>query len=362
MTSCPYALPSLRIAAAAALLALCACASAPAPRPAAPEDGEVLARGPCPVAADVATFSAEVKEYLQADMEQAGLAAELAVRPVTTLYPPADHARLKEAAAQGRCERVLYRVGALRVAGFVLQPVAGTQGTHPVLLWLRGGNAGEGAIGSLALVHMLDFADAGFVVVATKYRGVDGGDGADEVGGADLADVHALVPLARHVPGADVSRLYLVGGSRGAMEGLMAVRAGLPVRAAVLRSGMYDVQASLTERPMLEQGVFAKRVPGWATDREAQIARRSAVRWAGELHVPLLLLHGEQDWRVSLAQSTRFAEALRQAGTPYELLVFPRDEHQLALHRREWVQATTDWFRRHGAFDPAQAHPVTAPR
>ncbi|MBF5043818.1 prolyl oligopeptidase family serine peptidase [Aggregicoccus sp. 17bor-14] len=346
------------------LLVLCGCASTPA-APSAPKeasDGDVVAREPCPVPQDRAAFDAEMRDYLQEDLEQAGLQAELAARPVESLFPPADFTRLQAAAREGRCERVLYRVGALRVRGFVLRPPQASQGPHPVLLWLRGGNADYGRIGTFGLVQMQDFTDAGFVVVATQYRGADGGDGADEVGGADLADVRALVPLARAVPGADVSRLYLLGGSRGGMEGLMAIRAGLPVRAAAMRSGQYDFEMSLADRPDLEAEVYAKRIPEWSRDRAAAIARRSARQWAGELHVPLLLLHAEQDWRVRLAQSQRFAEALQAAGTPHALVVYPRDEHQLALHRREWVQAAVDWFRRYGAFGPpADAAPRAAP-
>src|SRR5688572_25853907 len=105
---------------------------------AAPVDGEILDRAPCPVPAEAAAFAAELDKAYRGDIVRAGLEAELAARPLTTLYPPADHARLVEAARAGRCERITYRSGGLRVIGHAVRPA--TPGPHPVLLWLRGGN------------------------------------------------------------------------------------------------------------------------------------------------------------------------------------------------------------------------------
>jgi dipeptidyl aminopeptidase/acylaminoacyl peptidase len=350
----------IRVLAVAALVAG-GCGSPPAPvvapstpmapeaaTPRAPGDGDIVERAPCPTSADAATFVAAVETLLRPELEKAGLAAEMAARPIATLFPPADHDRLVAAARDGRCERVVYRVGALRVVGYIVRPPA-TAGatTAPVVIWLRGGNRDFGATTPFSLVQMLDVADAGFVVVATDYRGVNGGDGADEFGGADTADVHALVPMATHVPGADVKRLFLVGGSRGGMQGLIAMREGLPVRAAAFRSGMYDLARAIAERPELEPTVYVQIVPSWATARDQAILHRSPVRWVHELKAPLLLLHARQDWRVLLAGTEAMAAALAEAGVEHSLVVYEREEHQLAFHRREWVAAAVDWFRRH---------------
>ena len=83
------------------------------------------------------------------------------------------------------------------------------------------------------------------MVVASQYRGVVGGEGLDELKGREVNDVLALVLLARSLDGADVDRLYLAGGSRGAMEGTLAMRRGLPVRAAAFRGGLFDLPSSM---------------------------------------------------------------------------------------------------------------------
>ncbi|MBZ0232764.1 MAG: prolyl oligopeptidase family serine peptidase, partial [Deltaproteobacteria bacterium] len=243
----------------------------------------------------------------------------------------------------------VYAVGGLRVVGFVVQPPApAPAGGHPVILWLRGGNRDLGKVSPFHLAHMLDLAEAGFVVVATQYRGVDGGDGQDEFGGRDVADVHALVPLARRLPGADATRLFLVGNSRGAMSGLVAMRQGLPVRAAAFRSGMYDLERTIRERPGLEQ-IYVEIVPEWTSDRAGALRRRSPIRWTGALRAPILVLQARQDWRTSLDGALAFHLALGETDLEHALVIYERDEHQLAFHRREWLAETVAWFRRHDA-------------
>jgi len=349
-------------------VALCACGplarpapgGAPAPAPESSTDGEIVERAPCPFPGDVAAFTAEVEDYLTEDLTLAGLDAELAARPIVTLFPPSDHARLVDAAGAGRCERVVYRSGELRVVGFVLRPPGpAPRDGHPVILWLRGGNREFGRIGPYHLAQMLDLADAGFVIVATQYRGVDGGDGADELAGRDVADVHALVPLARGLPDVDATRLFLLGNSRGAISGLVAMRQGLPVRAAAFRGGVYDLERAVRERPDLEP-VYGELIPEWTSDRAGALRRRSAIRWLGSLHAPILLLHGRQDWRVSLDSALAFHLALDQTDLEHALVIYERDEHQLAFHRRAWLAEATSWFRRHGAFAGAPTPPAPA--
>jgi dipeptidyl aminopeptidase/acylaminoacyl peptidase len=333
---------------ALALVVLAACGGAPpAPAtPAGPADGDVLERAACPVPVDDAAFVAEIDAYHREDIEQAGLGEELAARPLDTIFTAEERDRLRAAAAGGRCERVIYASGGLRVVGFVLRPPADTAGPHPVMIWLRGGNRDFGQIGPVTLLTLLRFAEAGFVVVATQYRGVDGGEGADEFGGADVDDVLALVPLARGLPGADVERLYVLGGSRGAMQAVLALRRGLPARAVAFRAGMYDLVKSLADRPELANR-WSEIMPGWDTDRAGALAERSAIRHVAELDAPVLLLHGRQDWRVDVEDAEAFAAALAAAGKPHELVVYEREEHQLVFHRDEWIAKVVDWFRAH---------------
>lgn len=311
------------------------------------ENGAILERAPCSVNTDRRAFAEAVNEYFLKDILEAKLNDELAARPLLSSFPYAENLRLAAAAQAGRCERVMYRSSGLRVAGYVLRP--NRPGPHPVLIWLRGGNREFGKIEQVTLLNLQWMADAGFIVVATQYRGADGGEGRDEFGGADVDDVMALLPLARSLPDADVGRMYLLGGSRGAMEGTMAMRRGLPVRAAAFRGGVFDLHALLTFRPYFEPA-WREMIPDFDADHEGVLQRRSAIGWAAELHAPVLLLHGRLDWRADVEGSQAFDAMLARAGTDHKIVIYPGDEHQLALHRPEWLQEAANWFRHHGAF------------
>jgi acetyl esterase/lipase len=206
----------------AAIVSVCVSCSPLAPSrgpvPLGPsEAGAILERALCTVNTNPRAFADAVSKLYLDDIFEAKLGTELAARPFASSYSNAENLRLAKAAQAGRCERVMYRSSGLRVVGFVLRPAG--PGPHPVLIWLRGGHREYGKIEQVALLNLQWFADAGFVVVATQYRGADGGEGSDEFGGADVDDVMALLPLARALPGADVGRLYLLGNSRGGMQG-----------------------------------------------------------------------------------------------------------------------------------------------
>ena len=55
----------------------------------------------------------------------------------------------------------------------------------------------------------------GYVVLASQYRGNDGGQGQEEFGGADVNDVLNLMPLARSLSFADAKNTVILGFSRG---------------------------------------------------------------------------------------------------------------------------------------------------
>ncbi len=69
-----------------------------------------------------------------------------------------------------------------------------------------------------------EFVSNGFVVVASQYRGADGGEGKEEYGGADIADVLNLIPLAKSLGYADMKNVFMFGNSRGGMMTYLALK------------------------------------------------------------------------------------------------------------------------------------------
>jgi dipeptidyl aminopeptidase/acylaminoacyl peptidase len=246
------------------------------------------------------------------------------------------------------CLRIAYSSDGLRVTGFVYRPARVPAGARlPAVVYNRGGNRDFGAIDAWDKVIFHRLAESGFVVLASQYRGADGGEGRDEFGGSDVQDVLSLFPLARRLGYVDMSNVFMLGFSRGGMMTYLAIRDGAPIRAAAVVGGVSDLSALAAYRPRF-RAMWSRMWPGFDVDGNEQMRERSAIRWPERLDKPLLLLHGVADRLVPLEQSLRLAAALRGSGRSVELRVFPSDGHELAAHARERDDEVVGWFRSHG--------------
>jgi acetyl esterase/lipase len=159
-----------------------------------------------------------------------------------------------------------------RDARFTLRVVAYVYGrgrtgapSTPVVIY----NKGSYVTGDQAPVLAPMFrrlAGAGFLVVAPQYRGSDGGEGHDEMGGRDVHDVLNAARLAARLPGADSTRVFMYGESRGGMMTYQALRDGVPVRAAAVVGAFTDLDSLLAADPR-SRGAAAMIWPEFQRDR-----------------------------------------------------------------------------------------------
>ena len=243
------------------------------------------------------------------------------------------------------CRVVTYASDGQTVSGYVIRPKAGGPDDElPLLVYNRGGNGDFGRLDLLQLFRkLLPLAKAGYVVVASQYRDDD------EFGGRDVGDVMRLIDLALAMPGVDAGHVFMLGESRGAMTSYLVARRRGDITAMAAVGGATDLLAGLAWRPEMER-VYRARIPGYASDGQAALAERSALRWAERLPagMPVLLLHGEADDRVSVEDSRAMAARLQQLGRPHKLVVYPGDDHGIRHHRRDVHAEILDWFRKAG--------------
>ena len=287
-------------------------------------DGEILARDP--IAIDPSIIPDSV----------AGEAAE-------RLKP-----RLEELESKIQVEAITYESDGLKVKGYLAFPEAGD--SLPCVIFNRGGNRDFGALTPMtAALRLGRIASHGYVVAASQYRGVDGGEGIEEFGGAELADVLNLFPLLESLPQADASRIGMYGWSRGGMMTYLALARTDRLKAAVIGAGPTDVAELIADRPEMEKHVLAELVPEWQQNRSRAIVERSAILWTDELHpkTPILLLHGSGDWRVVPTQSLRMATALYEAKRPFRLVFFEGGDHGLSEFRDEVDEQVLRWLDRY---------------
>ncbi|MCU0291258.1 MAG: prolyl oligopeptidase family serine peptidase [Thermoanaerobaculaceae bacterium] len=228
----------------------------------------------------------------------------------------------------------------LRVKGFLGRPREGT--CLPAVIYNRGGNLEYGALKGWEIIP---YVEAGFVAVASQYRGNGGGEGREQFGGADVDDVMNLLPLLKGLPEVDPERIGMTGNSRGGMMTYLALKRQTltgthDIKAAVTIGGVADLFGWLDERPSMID-TFRALIRGWPD--KGPYRARSAVEWPELINVPLLILHGESDDRVSVEQSRRLAELLTKAGKPVQLITYPGDDHSLSVSRSGLVEGLA-WF------------------
>ena len=245
-------------------------------------------------------------------------------------------------------QAITYESDGFKVKGYMAAPKEGTR--LPVVIWNRGGNRDFGQLSDLSAALFLgQLADWGYVAIASQYRGVAGGEGKEEFGGADVADVLNLLPLIEALPKADPLRIGMYGWSRGGMMTYLALTSTDRIAAAVIGAGAADLFDMVERRPEMETGVLAELVPGYAEKRKEALTNRSAVLWPEKLHkkTPILLLHGSADWRVHPQQALRMAEGLYRSNHPFRFVFFEGGDHGLTEHRTEVERLVKDWLDRY---------------
>jgi dipeptidyl aminopeptidase/acylaminoacyl peptidase len=91
-------------------------------------------------------------------------------------------------------------------------------------------------------------------------------------------------------------------------------------------------------------GGFAKVWPDYEHRSAEQYRARSAVYWADQINVPLLILHSRTDKLVPVTQALRMADALQEKGKVYALHIYEHDGHSLPLNREDRNRKIIEWF------------------
>ena len=155
----------------------------------------------------------------------------------------------------------------------------------------------------------------------------------ESFGHGDVIDTINLITLVQSLPQADASRTGMMGSSRGGMVTYMVLKAESEsgrnrIRCAVTVGGVADLIMWVNDNPdLLEILTVLVGPPPSQAPELYQV--RSATYWPGSINVPLLLLHGGNDWTVLPSQSQKLYDALKAVGRDVTLVIYPGDDHQL---------------------------------
>lgn len=270
---------------------------------------------------------------------------EAAAEAYAPLFPPEDYADYVRGVST-ITTRIIYRSDGRRIRGIAVAPRA--PGRHPVIIFNHGG---IGRIGRIVLGDILEFnrlAARGYIVLASTYRGEQGSEGTPDMDGGDVADTLALLKVAAQLPGADISRIGMLGFSRGGLVTYGALAKTDRIAAAVIMGGPTDL-AGAPRRAEFDRFVYPDVIHDYAHDPEAALARLSPIRWPDKLSAatPILILQGGDDARVSPADALRMATALQTLKRSYRLKVYEGGGHDLLADFADVRIEMDRWFDRY---------------
>ena len=209
-----------------------------------------------------------------------------------------------------------------------------TEGPHPVIVLLHGGfwRARFDRLTMAALA--VDLADRGWATWNVEYRRVGNGGGVPET----LDDVRAsLAALSDVTAPLHLSRVVIVGHSAGGQLGLCL--AGEPAVAAVVSlAGVCDLASAYAEA--IGESATGAFIGGGPDDRPEAYQMADPLR-----RIPagarVLLVHGDADQRVPVAQSRRYAQVAAAAGDERcEFIELPGVDHFVLIDPRTDTWAT----------------------
>lgn len=235
-----------------------------------------------------------------------------------------------------------YRSDGKLIAGFMVVPSQPVAEPLPCVVYNRGGAADFGMVTrGMLLTHLAEVARAGYAVIGSQYPGNSLSEGHDERGGySDLRSViDVYEQIIRPVDALDETRTSMYGFSRGGMMTYQLLRHVGWVRRAVVLGGLADLFRNIDQRP--EMAPVLKTAFGGT---EAGMVERSAVRWPEKINpnVPLLMVHGQSDWRVSPQDSQDMYHLLISDAN--RLLLYDGDDHAVSKNRASFHDELIAWL------------------
>jgi dipeptidyl aminopeptidase/acylaminoacyl peptidase len=151
-----------------------------------------------------------------------------------------------------------------------------------------------------------------------------------DVGGKDLQDILSGIEYVIAQGWVDGNRLAIGGWSNGGFLSAWAVTQTTRFKAALMGAGISDwlnmhAQTNIPDADVLQLVVNP-------LDQPDVYSQHSPITFASRVQTPTLILHGENDPVVPVAQAYTFYRALRERDVPVETVIYPREGHGLS----EW--------------------------
>lgn len=233
----------------------------------------------------------------------------------------------------------------------------------PMLTYCQGGPQGQ--IGQWFSYrwnfHLM--ASKGYVVLAVNRRGLPGfgREWNDQIsgdwGGQAMQDILAATDGMLADPKIDRKRVAAIGASFGGytVYWLMG-NAGNRFCSMIAHCGVYNLESMYGSTEELFFVNWDLGGPYWSGSDVAEKYRQfSPHTFAGNWKTPLLVIHGEKDFRVPVTQGMEAFTAAQVQGVPSRFLYFPNEGHWVMSPQNGvvWGRVFFDWLDQYCQVEPA---------
>jgi dipeptidyl aminopeptidase/acylaminoacyl peptidase len=230
---------------------------------------------------------------------------------------------------------------------------------YPLLVQIHGGPTAMWGPGEASMWHEFQFyAARGYAIVFCNPRG-SGGYGRDfqranfkDWGTGPASDVLAAATFAAKEPWIDAKRQVITGGSYGGYLTTWIVGHDHRFKAAVTQRGVYDLPTFYGEgNAWFLVPLYWGGYP-WEEKVRAILNRDSPLTYVQNIKTPLLIQHGDVDFRTGVIQSQLLYKSLKQLGRDVEYVRYPRATHELSRsgeprQRLDTLVRYEEFFRRY---------------
>jgi dipeptidyl aminopeptidase/acylaminoacyl peptidase len=242
------------------------------------------------------------------------------------------------------------------VEAFLTKPAGGVtgEGKHPMIVNIHGGPHGQN--GPAFNFKNQAYAALGWAVLQINYRGSTGygqkfadavfGDQDGNEGQDVLYGVSAAV---RRYLWIDRERMGIEGVSYGGQLSDWLITQTNEFKAAIPTAGIsnlisYNYMTYYNQYEEMEFGQFFHQ--GRLMDEAWE---RSALKHVANAHTPTMLVHGESDPDVPIAEAEQYFVALKDVGVDTIFVRYPREGHGVreTKHVVDWIDRSVAWYEAH---------------
>lgn len=228
------------------------------------------------------------------------------------------------------------------------------EGPIPAILYVHGGPQGSFNDGWSSRWNPRVVASQGYAVISVDFHGSAGygQDFMDSInrdwGGKPLVDLQKGLEAALGIDSQiDGERACAMGASYGGYM-MNWIAGNWPERfdCLVQHDGLFDMRSMYysTEELWFPRWDFG----GSYAEQAETYERWNPVNFVDQWQTPMLVITGEQDFRVPYTQGLQSFTALQERGIPSQLLVFPDENHWVLNSRNslQWHDTVFNWLGR----------------